>query len=160
MHNKILAMTMGLTLMTGQLWAATSKAPKVDVGAGRIAWFDLTTTNLALSREFYGKLFDWQFTSLEGTKYAVEIVAGGTAIGTLRVAEGKIAPFNGVVYVQVADIQVSSNKAKELGGTVVPGFPFNLAEGAGAISLVLDPAGHPVGLYSRTPLVLTQSQPK
>jgi predicted enzyme related to lactoylglutathione lyase len=160
MHNKILAMTMGLTLMTGQLWAATSKAPKVDVGPGRIAWFDLTTTNLELSKEFYGKLFDWQFTSLQGTKYAVEIVSGGTPIGTLRVAEGKIGSFNGVVYVQVTDAQLSSNKAKELGGTVVPGFPFNLADGAGAISLVVDPAGHPIGLYSRTPLVLTPSQPK
>lgn len=160
MPIRILAMTMSLTLATGPLWAATAKAPKVDVGTGRIAWFDLTTTNLSLAKEFYGKLFDWQFTSLEGTKYAVEIVAGGTPIGTIRVAEGKIAPFNGVVYVQVTDIQVSSNKAKELGGTVIPGFPFNLAEGAGAISLVLDPAGHPVGLYSRTPLVPTPAQPK
>ena len=33
-----------------------------------------------------------------------------------------------------------------------PGFPFNLPDGIGAIGLVLDPAGHPVGLYSRTPL--------
>ena len=160
MRNKFLAMSMSLTLVTGQLWAATTKAPKADVGPGRIAWFDLTTTNLALSKEFYGQLFDWQFTSLQGTKYAIEIVSGGTPIGTIRVAEGKIAPFNGVVYVQVTDIQVSSNKAKELGGTVVPGFPFNLPEGAGAISLVLDPAGHPIGLYSRIPLEKVPPQPK
>lgn len=160
MRTGILAVTMSLTLVTGQLWAATSKAPKTDVGLGRIAWFDITTTNLTLAKDFYGQLFDWQFTSLPGTKYAVEIVAAGTPIGTIRVAEGKIAPFNGVVYVQVADAQLSSNKAKELGGTIVPGFPFNLPDGAGAISLVLDPAGHPVGLYARTPLVLTPSQPK
>jgi predicted enzyme related to lactoylglutathione lyase len=160
MQNKILAMTMSLALVTGQLWAATSKTPKVDVGQGRIAWFDITTTNLALSKEFYGKLFDWQFTPVQGTDLAAEIVSRGTAIGTLRVAQGKITPFNGVVYVQVTDIQVSSKQAKDLGGTVVPGFPFNLPDGAGAISLVLDPAGHPVGLYSRTPLVQATAQPK
>ena len=89
---------------------------------------------------------------MQGTDQAAEIVAGGTAVGTLRVAEGKISPFNGVVYVQVSDIRASCKKANQLGGTVVPGFPFNLPDGTGAIALVADPAGHPIGLYSRTPL--------
>ena len=152
MRNAILAMSMALTLVTGQLRAATQKTPPADVGPGRIAWFDITTTNLPQSKEFYGKLFDWQFTPVQGTDQAAEIMAGGTAVGTLRVAEGTISPFNGVVYVQVTDIQASCKKVKELGGTVVPGFPFNLPDGTGAIAVVVDPAGHPVGLYSRSPL--------
>ena len=122
------------------------------MGPGRIAWFDITTNNLPQSKEFYGKLFGWQFTALAGTDLAVEIVAGGTAIGTLRRAEGKISAFDGVVYVQVTDMPASCKKAKELGGTIAPGFPFNLTDGAGAIALVVDPAGHPVGMYSMTPL--------
>lgn len=113
---------------------------------GRIAWFDITTSNLPQSKEFYGKLFDQPGA---GTDLAVEIVARGEAIGTLRVAEGKISPFNGVIYVQVADIQTSCKRSKELGGTVAPGFPFNLPDGTGSIALVLDPAGHPLGMYSR-----------
>lgn len=152
MRNAILAMTMALTLVTGQLQADPPKSPPTDVGPGRIAWFDITTSNLPQSVEFYGKLFDWTFTPVQGTDLAVEIVARGTAIGTLRVAEGKISGFNGVVYVQVADIQASCTKAKELGGTIPPGFPFNLPDGIGAIALVVDPSGHPVGMYSRTPL--------
>jgi len=152
MRNAVLAMTLALTLVTGQLQADPPKPPKPDVGPGHVAWFDITTSDMAKSKEFYGKLFDWKFTSVQGTDFAVEIVAGGTGIGTIRVAEGKISGFNGVVYLQVADIQASCNKAKELGGTVVPGFPFNLDDGRGAIGLVVDPAGHPVGMYSRTPL--------
>jgi hypothetical protein len=152
MRNAILAMTVALTLGTGLLQADPPKPPPADVGPGRIAWFDITTTNLPQSKEFYGKLFDWTYTPLQGTDQAVEIVARGAAIGTLRVADGKISAFNGVVYVQVADILASCKKSKELGGTVAPGFPFNLPDGIGAIALVLDPAGHPVGLYSRTPL--------
>ncbi len=31
---------------------------KPDVGPGRIAWFDITTTDLAKSKAFYGSLFD------------------------------------------------------------------------------------------------------
>jgi uncharacterized protein len=152
MRNAILAMTAALTLTTGQLRAQAHRSPPADVGPGRIAWFDITTSNLPQSQEFYGKLFGWKFTPLQGTDQAVEIVAGGAAIGTLRVAEGKISVFNGVVYVQVTDIQASCAKSKELGGTVAPGFPFNLPDGTGAVALVLDPAGHPVGMYSRTPL--------
>ena len=149
MRIAILAMILVLTLVTGDLRAATLPA---DVGPGRVAWFDITTTNLAQSKDFYGKLFDWKFTAVQGTDQAAEIVAGDTHIGTLRTSDGQITPFNGVVYVQVTDIQASCKKAKELGGTIPPGFPFNLPDGIGAIAVVIDPAGHPIGLYSRTPL--------
>src|SRR5258706_2123523 len=114
MRNAILAMTVALTLGTGELLAENQKP---DVGPGRIAWFDITTTDLSRSKEFYGKLFDWQFTPVKGTDRAVEIVAGGTAIGTIRTADGKISAFNGLVYVQVTDIQASCQKAKDLGGS-------------------------------------------
>ncbi|HSL20119.1 MAG TPA: hypothetical protein VK886_01195 [Vicinamibacterales bacterium] len=137
--------------MTGQSQAPL-KPPPADVGPGRIAWFDITTSNLAQSKEFYGKLFDWTFAPVHGTDQAVDIVARGEAIGTLRVADGKIGTFNGVVYVQVTDIQARCKRAGELGGTVPAGFPFNLTERIGAVAVVLDPSGHPVGMYSRTPL--------
>ena len=150
--REILAMTVALALVTGQLQADPPKSPKADVGPGRIAWFDITTSNLAQSKEFYGKLFDWEFTSMPGMDLAVEIVAQGVPIGTLRVAEGKISAFNGVVYVQVSDIQAGCKKSTDLGGTLVPGFPFDLPDGRGAVALILDPAGHPVGMYSRSPL--------
>ena len=136
----------------GQAQSDRSKSMPIDVGPGRVAWFDITTTDLAKSKEFYGKLFDWTFNPVQGTTQAVEIVAGGSAIGTIRGAEGQISSFNGVVYVQVADIQASCKKAQELGATLVPGFPFNLPAGRGAIGLVSDPAGHPLGMYSRTPI--------
>jgi predicted enzyme related to lactoylglutathione lyase len=152
MRNAMMAMILLSTLAAGELLAATPKPLPADVGPGRVAWFDITTTNLPRSKEFYGKLFDWQFTPVQGTDQAAEIVSRGTAIGTIRVAEGTISGFNGVVYIQVTDIQAGCKKAQYLGGTIVPGFPFNLPDGTGAIGLVVDPAGHPVGLYSRTPL--------
>jgi uncharacterized protein len=150
-------LVLALLLACGQLRSATQKTPPADVGVGRIAWFDITTTDLARSKEFYSKLFDWQFAPIAGTDQAVEIVSRGTSIGTLRVADGKISGFNGVVYVQVADITASCKKATELGGTVVPGFPFNLPDGVGAIAVLADPSGHPLGLYSRTPLAPARS---
>jgi len=154
MRITLISITAVLAMLTGSLQSKQSdppKTPPADVGSGRIAWFDITTSNLAQSKDFYGKLFDWKYASLQGTDLAVEIVSNGTSIGTIRVAEGKISAFNGVVYVQVADILASCKKAQELGGTLVPGFPFNIP-GKGAIGLIADPTGHPIGLYSRTPL--------
>ncbi len=138
----------------------SAKSLPADVGPGRVAWFDITTSNLAQSKNFYGKLFGWTFNPVQGTDQAVEIIAGGTSIGTLRVADGKISPFNGVVYIQVSELETSCKNTKELGGTIAPGFPFNLPDGTGAIALLLDPAGHPVGLYSRTPLTPAGSSAK
>lgn len=146
----LLILMMAATLVQAQ--PEPTKPMPADVGSGRIAWFDLTTTDLSKSKEFYSKLFEWKFGPVEGTNMAFEIVSGGVAIGTIRGAEGQISPFNGVVYVQVPNITESCEKAVELGGTLVPGFPFDLPNGIGAIGLVSDPAGHPLGMYSRTPL--------
>ena len=156
MRTSTLVMTLVLASVSGQVHSATQKSPPADVGSGRIAWFDISTTDLVKAKEFYGKLFDWQFMPLAGTDQAAEIVSRGMPIGTLRVADGKISGFNGVVYVQVSDLPASCKKAKELGGTIPTGFPFNLPDGTGAIALVVDPSGHPVGLYSRT--LLAQGQ--
>ena len=160
MRSTILALTATLTLMPGLVRADPPRSPHADVGAGRIAWFDISTSNIAKSREFYGKLFDWTFTPVQGTDLAVEIVARGVEIGTLRVAEGPLSAFNGVVYVQVPDIQAACRRSTELGGTIPAGFPFNLPDGAGAVALVVDPAGHPVGMYSRTPLATVKPPSK
>jgi len=150
MRKTVWVVAVSLALVSGEVLSASPKAPPADVGSGRVAWFDITTTDLPRSKDFYGKLFDWQFTPVAASDQALEIVSGGTAIGTLRVADGKISVFNGVVYVQVADLPASCKKATELGGKIPPGFPFNLPDGTGAIARVADPAGHPVGLYSRT----------
>jgi predicted enzyme related to lactoylglutathione lyase len=152
MRTANLVLTLALALPGGPLPADAPRTLPADVGPGRVAWFDLTTTDLARAKAFYGRLLDWQFAPVAGTDLAPEIRSGGTAVGTLRVAEGRLSPYNGVVYIQVADPRASCQLAKQLGGTVVPGFPFDLPDCTGAIALVAEPAGHPLGLYSRTPL--------
>jgi predicted enzyme related to lactoylglutathione lyase len=154
MRTALLAITVPLMFLLVQ---AKPDGKKPDVGAGRVAWFDVTTTNMSKSREFYGKLFDWKFTELAGTDLAVEIVAGDRAIGTLRRAEGAISAFDGVVYIQVPDIEAACKKAKELGATIPPGFPFDLRDDRGSIGLFTDPAGHPMGMYSMTAIAKAKS---
>ena len=151
MRKLLSALALSLTLVPSFVHADDKLMP-ADVGVGRVAWFDITTTEQGRSKEFYGKLFDWQFGKVTGSDQAAEIIASGAHIGTLRVADGKLSPFTGMVYVQVADLPASCKRAKELGGMIPPGFPFNLPGGIGAIAVVSDPVGHPIGMYSRTPL--------
>ncbi|HYJ04289.1 MAG TPA: VOC family protein [Chthoniobacterales bacterium] len=159
-HHPFTAALFSIVLLGAPSSGVSAKPLPADVGPGHVAWFDLTTSNLTQSKNFYGKLFGWTFEPVQGTDQAVEIVSGGTNIGTLRTADGKISSFNGVVYIQVSDLEASCKTAKELGGTIPPGFPFDLPEGRGAIAIVHDPAGHPVGMYSRTSLKPTASPAK
>jgi len=137
-----------LVLMTATV---SAKPPKPDVGAGHVTWFDLVTTDISKSKEFYGKLFGWTFTSLPGTDHVAEIVAG-RPIGTIRKEKGKIGENSGVVYIQVDDMPASCALAKSLGGTIPEGFPFDLGNGGGAVALVVDPVGQAIGMYSRRSL--------
>jgi predicted enzyme related to lactoylglutathione lyase len=133
----------------GKAVEQTKSQMPIDVGAGRVAWFDITATDMPRAKEFYGKLFGWTFAAVAGTDQAVEIVSRGQAVGTIRRADGAISGFNGVIYIQVDDVVKTGESAKALGATVLPGFPFNLPGDRGAISLFLDPSGHPLGVYSR-----------
>lgn len=138
--------------VAGSCYAQQASKPAVDVGPGKVAWFDLTTPNLSASKEFYGKLFGWTFKAMAETDLAVDIEVGDQKIGTLRKAEGKLSPYDGVVYIQVDDLKASCLRAKELGASIPEGFPFNLSGGRGAIAIATDLIGHPFGLYSKTAL--------
>ena len=150
MRSAIVAILLTSTSILGYAQAKPTGSWPADVGPGHVAWFDITTTDMPKAKEFYGNLFGWTFNPVKGSDLAVEIVSRGSAIGTVRVADGPISGFNGVVYVQVDDIRASCKKAADLGAKVLPGFPFNLPTGTGAIGVVLDPSGHPLGMYSRT----------
>lgn len=149
MRASILLIAATLTLAVSPAHAAPRKNFPANVGAGRVAWFDIATTDVAKSKDFYAKLFNWRYAAVIGTDQAVTIVSTGKAIGTIRKADGALSNFNGVVYVQVPDVQASCKKAAELGANVVPGFPFNLPDSTGAIGLAGDPGGAPFGMYSK-----------
>ena len=75
-----------------------------------MAWFDLTTTDLAKSKDYYAKLFGWTFSPVQGTDLAAEIVARGAAIGTLRIAEESADAVSSAF--RVTDIQAACKRAQ------------------------------------------------
>ena len=107
-------------------------------------------------RDFYGELFDWEFSAPMGpTDYAVtppdpsrreeNTNADGVGIGG-GVGTGPEG-YDGHVtfYVEVDDVEAALAKAESLGGTRMMG-PEEMGDVGITIGLFTDPEGHVIGL--------------
>ena len=104
---------MGVILMlllgAGALAQVKPQMPQ-DVGDGRAAWFDISTTDVAKAKEFYGKLFDWSFTTVAGTNQ--------------RSAPGSSRDFRSISPTARARSRCSSIRRATRSACIhVPGFP-------------------------------------
>lgn len=110
---------------------------------------ELATKDLDKAKEFYGKLFDWnlQDTPMGPDTYTM-IEVGETEYG---VGGGMMkAPMPGMPsawlsYVQVDDVNATTEKAKSLGATVIR--DITQVPGMGSFSIIADPTGAVLGLW-------------
>ncbi|TCV89060.1 VOC family protein [Sulfurirhabdus autotrophica] len=103
---------------------------------------ELQTKDLGKAKEFYSKLFDWQLEDLPmpggGAPYTMINVGEGTGGGMFTNPEPNVPP-QWLAYVGVDDIEASTRKARELGGTVVKDV-MEVGE-HGWMSVIVDPGG-------------------
>ena len=113
--------------------------------AGTFSWVDLSTTDPDAAKRFYGQVFDWDFDDRP--------VGDGVVYTMCKLADRDVCALSGQQeqersmgipphwnnYVTVADVEASTARARELGGTVMV-EPFDVLE-AGRMSVVADPTG-------------------
>lgn len=115
--------------------------------AGRFVWHDLMSTDPAASEAFYKALFDWDVNAVpmkgigkdggDGTYNMIRV--GENDIGGIMPLEAEGVPSHWIGYVQVDDVDATSEKAASSGGqTCVP--PTDIPN-VGRFSVVTDPAG-------------------
>jgi uncharacterized protein len=107
-------------------------------------------------REFYRRLFDWQFdhadlldagaVARDGNTNADGVGIGGGVGSAMPGSEGHVT-----VYVEVTDIAAALRRVEELGGTRLWG-PLHTADAA--LGQFTDPEGHLIGLIT-TPTTST-----
>jgi hypothetical protein len=127
--------------------------PKANIGAGvvnthgALCWNELHTTDVADAERFYTGLFGWSVETVDmgGGEYHVVGVDGhGNGAITDSLQEG--APPHWLVYFGTDDVNASTSKISELGGTVV--MPaMDIGEG-NSIAVARDPQGGWFALYA------------
>ena len=109
---------------------------------------ELQTKDLAKAKEFYSRLFDWKLEDLPvsggGATYTMINVGEGTGGGMYMNPEPSVPP-HWLAYVGVDDIEASTKKARELGGTVVKDV-MEVGD-FGWMSVIIDPTGAAIAMW-------------
>ncbi|MDP2343519.1 MAG: VOC family protein [Deltaproteobacteria bacterium] len=109
--------------------------------------FELSTDNIAASKAFYQKLFDWKFTYIKDMDYTMFDVGQKDTGGGIQKKMMADQPTGWLSYVQVASVQKTLDKAAAAGATVV--VPYTPIGGMGAMGIFVDPAGASLGIWER-----------
>lgn len=120
---------------------------------GQFCWVDLTSRDMAESRQFYQRLFRWQSVDRgpeSDAPYCHFQLQGMTVAGLGQMSQELVrkrvsATWNS--YIHVEDIQAACAQATELGGTVT--VPVTKVEEAGWLAFIRDPTGAQVGLWQK-----------
>lgn len=125
----------------------TSNNPKI----GSIAWTDLTIPDAERLREFYSQVVGWKSSPVSMGDYSdFSMLApdGDQPVAGVCHARGGNAdqPAQWMIYILVANLDVSIESCRELGGKVVVG-PKTM--GADRYCVIQDPAGAVCALYQK-----------
>jgi predicted enzyme related to lactoylglutathione lyase len=108
---------------------------------GKIAYVELTATNLAQSKEFYAKAFGWGFTDY-GPTYAAFENAGLDGGFQANAEEARPAPL---VIVYATDLEAMLAKVQAAGAEIIiPIFAYP----GGRRFHFRDPAGNELAVFS------------
>jgi len=108
---------------------------------------ELTTTDVAKAKDFYGKLFSWKMEDMpmsEGPTYTIINVGEGTGGGLMQNPMPG-APSMWMAYVNVDDIKAATKKAASLGANVMK--DTTEVKDMGWFSIITDPTGAVLGLW-------------
>ncbi len=126
---------------------ADSNKPTV----GSITWRDLTVKNAESVRDFYSKVVGWKTSPVDKGGYNdfnMNLPGSGETVAGISHARGPNAklPPQWLIYITVADVEVSAKRCVELGGRIIDG-PHKMGEYR--FCAIQDPARAVAALMSR-----------
>lgn len=109
---------------------------------------ELCTSDTQKAKDFYSKLFGWQFNDndMGSMIYSTFKPSSGPGGGVYSMPD---MPTAWLAYVGVDDINASTEKAKSLGATVLTG-PMEIPN-VGWATILKDPTGAPIALFQPHP---------
>jgi predicted enzyme related to lactoylglutathione lyase len=130
-----------LAFATPRLFVGSNGEPDMVDYPGHFAWYELITTDMASAKAFYSEVVGWDVQDASTPDLAYSLFTAGKASvsGLMDLPEaarkmGAMARWVG--YVGVADLDVTADRIRRLGGAIyVPPTDTNI----GRISVVADP---------------------
>lgn len=135
--------------------AETIQMPK----HGEFCWTEINSHDMASSKPFYTNVFGWQFAqskSGQDMEY-LEFASSGEGYPdgalfelTEEMCGGTMPPAHIAHYVSVDNVDVSCEKAKSLGGSVLFG-PADIPN-VGRFATIADPTGAAINIITLIPM--------
>ena len=105
-----------------------------------VVFFEIGCKDTAQTREFYGKMFDWNVAE---TPTGAMIDPKGGIPGQITSLGHEPHQYT-IFYVQVDDVAAAISQAESLGGTKIVGpIPIPI----GTFAWISDPGGNTIGLW-------------
>ncbi|HLK22126.1 MAG TPA: VOC family protein [Bryobacteraceae bacterium] len=120
---------------------------------GAFCWADLSTPDPARAQKFYEALFGWEIAPGEGkgANDYLHIKNAGRFIGGIQPSHMRNphAPPHWLIYLNVAGVDASAAKAKQLGARFYVD-PMNI-EDVGRLAIMADPQGAVSAIFKESP---------
>ena len=114
-----------------------------------IVYFQLGATDARAAADFVREVFDWQVSGADGTVLNIDTGAGQIdpndifVSGSIRQLSADLQPVTSV-YVQVADLDATLEKASARGARVI--VPRTDRPGQATVAVIQAPSGHTFGI--------------
>lgn len=132
------------------IYQALPQSPGFDPEAmvpGRICWNELMTSDPIGAQKFYGAVFGWTDQTMpmgDGATYHIQKLGEAQAAGIMKHPQPG-APSCWIAYFFVEDLARATERAKQLGATVM--MANQPIPGIGAFSFLADPTGAMLSLF-------------
>jgi uncharacterized protein len=135
----------------GAYVSAYQSAGEGEVPAGVFVWDELATTDADAAQRFYEAVFGWTTKDM-GEQYGGYRIfhAGADENGVAGFMATDQAPPHWQPYVAVEDVDVTTARTKELGGSVLA-EPMDVPE-VGRLAVLVDPQGATFGVIKTAPM--------
>jgi predicted enzyme related to lactoylglutathione lyase len=119
--------------------------------SNKVMWFESASADIPASAKFYEDLFGWSFVTDEEMNYTMtDTPPGDIGMGFSPIDEERGTPPGSVlVYIDVADVDATIARAKEVGGQVL--MDKMEIPTVGWMAVFGDPGGNRIGVMQRMP---------
>lgn len=120
-------------------------------GKSPIGWFEIHVKDFDKAKDYYGKLFGWEFHLSQSTKshyWNINTGEGSIGGGFMKKEKPEHEGQSVLIYVEVEDIENTLKNVNELGGKIHTAKTL-INEKAGYFALFYDNDGNLIGLWSK-----------